>query len=52
MTDMDCEVIVTTEPHISQEEWLSFIETTAGSLADDPIERLSQGKNDARDEVR
>lgn len=39
-TDVDCEVTVTVQPQFTHEEWLAFIEETAGSLADDPIERL------------
>lgn len=32
-------------------EWLAFIEETAGSLADDPIERGPQGEHEIRDEI-
>ncbi len=50
--DSDCEVVVVVQPSASQQEWLAFIEETAGSLADDPIERLPQGEHEVRDEIR
>jgi hypothetical protein len=50
--DVDCEVTITLQPPLSKEEWLRFIDETAGSLADDPIERLPQGEPDRRDEIR
>jgi hypothetical protein len=34
-----------------QAEWLAFIEATAGSLADDPIERPPQSEYQIRDEM-
>lgn len=50
--DVDCEVTITLQTPMSQEEWHRFIDETAGSLADDPIERLPQGEPDQRDEIR
>ena len=32
-------------------EWIAFVERTAGSLADNPIERLPQGEHEVRDEL-
>lgn len=49
--DCDCEVVVVVQPSVSHQEWLAFIEETAGSLADDPIERLPQGEHEIRDEI-
>lgn len=49
ITDVDCDVVVTIPPHMTAEEWNLFIDRTAGSLADDPIERLSQGEYEQRD---
>lgn len=38
--DKEMEVVVIfVRPSMSQEEWHSFINATAGSLAEDPIER-------------
>ena len=50
-SDVDCEVLVTIERKMTREAWLAFIDETAGSLADDPIERLEQGTPDFRDEI-
>jgi hypothetical protein len=35
---------------MTQEEWRAFIDETAGSLADDPIERGDQGIIQIRNE--
>jgi hypothetical protein len=51
LTNVDCEVTVYVQPEISREEWLRFIDETAGSMADTPIERLPQGASDLRDEI-
>jgi hypothetical protein len=51
-TNIDCEVTVTYELSMSQEEWLRFLDETYGSLADDPIERLPQGEVEHRDPIR
>jgi hypothetical protein len=51
MKDVDCEVVVTLHPRMTRAEWLAFIEETAGSLADNPIERLPQGEYEIRDEI-
>jgi hypothetical protein len=59
-TDRDLEVVVVIESLATTDdesaaaraEWLAFIEQTAGSLADDPIERLPQGDFDVRDEIQ
>jgi hypothetical protein len=37
--------------NFAREEWLAFIESTAGSLANDPIERGDQGTHEIRDEM-
>lgn len=50
--DVDCEVIVTVPPHMTAEEWNNFIDRTANSLADDPIERLPQGDYEQRDHIQ
>ena len=56
-SNSDLEVIVvvsstTPQPeNFDRAEWLAFIEATAGSLADDPIERGSQGTYEIRDEI-
>lgn len=34
-----------------RQDWLQFIEETAGSLANDPIERGDQGTLEIRDEI-
>jgi hypothetical protein len=45
ITNQDLEVVVVVEPltqvkaETDRAEWLAFIEATAGSLADNPIER-------------
>ena len=33
------------------QEWLTFIEQTYGSLADDPIERVEQGAYEVREAI-
>jgi len=47
IADVDCEIVVTVPSaaakQMTAEEWSQFIDQTAGSLADDPIERLPQG---------
>jgi hypothetical protein len=51
-TDVDCEVTIRIQPPpLTREEWKAFIDATAGSLADDPIERGDQGTPEVRDEV-
>lgn len=50
-SDVDCEVTITIEHKTSRELWLTLINETAGSLADDPVERLPQGRSDIRDEI-
>jgi hypothetical protein len=49
--DVDCEVTITVQPRMTKEEWFAFIQRTAGSLSDNPIERLPQGNSDVRDEI-
>jgi hypothetical protein len=51
VSDVDCDVIVTTSAPMTPEEWNLFIDKTAGSLADDPIERPSQGSYEQRDPI-
>ncbi|MBL8163661.1 MAG: hypothetical protein JNJ61_16870 [Anaerolineae bacterium] len=50
--NVDCEVVINIQPNMSREEWLAFIEETAGSLADDPIQRWPQGEHELRDEIQ
>ncbi len=35
----------------SMQEWLTFVETTYGSLASDPIERGEQGRYEVREGI-
>ena len=51
ITDVDCDVVVTIPPHMTAAEWNQFVDRTAGSLADDPIERLPQGEYEQRDAI-
>jgi hypothetical protein len=50
-TNVDCEISITVRSKMSQDEWAAFIEETAGSLADDPIERPAALPLDIRDEI-
>jgi hypothetical protein len=50
-SDVDCEVVVTVKPKMTRAEWIAFINETAGSLSDDPIERGDQGILETRDEI-
>jgi hypothetical protein len=54
----DVEVVVVVQRTVGLEdaetkraEWLAFLDATYGSLADDPIERPSQGEYEVRDEI-
>jgi hypothetical protein len=49
--DVDYEVVINIQPSMTPEDWLQFIEETAGSLADDPIQRWPQGEHEIRDEI-
>jgi hypothetical protein len=53
--DTDLEVVVVVQPTTVQDfdraEWLAFIDETAGSLTDDPIERLPQGDYEKREPI-
>ncbi len=51
IADVDCDVVVTVPPMMTTEEWNQFVDRTAGSLADDPIERLPQGDYEQRDPI-
>jgi len=51
LSDTDYDITVLLQPRMTREEWLAFIEETAGSLADDPIEREPQGEYEVRDEL-
>lgn len=51
LSDVDYDITVLLQPRMTREEWLAFIEETAGSLADDPIEREPQGEYEVRDEL-
>jgi hypothetical protein len=52
-SDVDLEVLLVVQPlpadRGDREEWLAFIERTAGSLAEDPIERPPQGEYEVRE---
>jgi hypothetical protein len=57
--DADREVIVTVEPvngaeaprDLDREEWLGFIDETAGSIDDPTFERPPQGEYEQREEL-
>jgi hypothetical protein len=53
--DADLEIVVVMQPSetpVNELGWpVGFFEETYGSLADDPIERPSQGEYEVRDEV-
>ena len=49
--NVDCDIVIRVRPKLSQDEWRAFVEATAGSLADDPIERNQPPYPDARDEI-
>lgn len=55
MANQEVEVVVVVQPlqpkALTQAEWVAFIDATAGSLADDPIERPDQGEYEIRDEI-
>jgi len=56
-SNSDLEVIVVVQSQTPQTdnfdraEWIAFVESIAGSLADDPIERGAQGIHEIRDEI-
>jgi hypothetical protein len=50
-SNVDCDIFIRVRPKLSQEEWRAFLEATAGSLADDPIERNQPLYPDVRDEI-
>jgi hypothetical protein len=37
--NVHCDITIQVRPRLSPEEWRAFLESTAGILADDPIER-------------
>jgi hypothetical protein len=47
----DCDITIRVRPKLSQEEWRAVVEATAGSLADDPIERNQPPYLDVRDDI-
>jgi hypothetical protein len=52
LSDTALDVVVVLHPvKTEQSEWEAFIEATAGSLADDPIEHPQQGSYEQRDEL-
>ncbi len=51
VTDVDCDVLVTTSLQMTPEEWNQFIDMTAGSLAAGPLERLPQGEYEQRESI-
>ncbi len=56
-SNSDLEIVVVVQStsvqpdNFDRAEWLAFIESTAGSLATDPIERGTQGIHEIRDEI-
>lgn len=54
-SELEVVVVVQSTPvqstQFDRAEWLAFIESTAGSLADNPIERGDQGEFEVRDEI-
>jgi hypothetical protein len=44
-------VTVQTIPEMTREEWLRFIEATAGKIDDPTFERPPQGESEQRDEL-
>lgn len=51
VADVDGEIVGTVPPRMTAEEWQAFDERTAGSLADDPIERLPQGDYEQQEPI-
>jgi hypothetical protein len=52
MSDTDLEVLVVVQPKEKRGWSPGYFERTAGSLADDPIERPPQGDYEQRDALR
>jgi hypothetical protein len=48
--DVEVVLVLNVRTKMTQEEWRAFIDETAGSLADDPIERGDQGIIQIRNE--
>lgn len=51
LSDTDLEVLVVVQPRIQQGWPPNYFEETAGSLADDPLERPAQGDYEHREEL-
>ena len=55
VANADLEVLVVVQPiaqtNEDHAEWLAFIERTAGSLADDPVDRPPQGDYETREPI-
>jgi len=55
MADTEVEITLTISANVpkemTHEEWLAFLEETAGSLSDDPIERGPQGEYEERESI-
>ena len=51
--DLEVVLVIQTLPKADddREEWLAFLEQTAGSLSDDPIKRPPQGDYDVREAI-
>ncbi len=49
--NVDCDITIRVRPKLSQEEWRAFLEATAGSLADDPIECNQPLQPDVREDI-
>jgi hypothetical protein len=49
--NVECDITIRVRRKLSQDEWRAFLDETAGSLADDPIERNQPPYPDVRDEI-
>ena len=49
--NFDCDVVIRVRRRLSPAEWRTFLEETAGSLSDDPIERAPQPPIEERDDI-
>lgn len=51
--NVDCDVVIvyTIQPKDGPKDWEVFVNSTYGSLADDPIERPAELPPDVRDEI-
>jgi hypothetical protein len=49
--NVNCDITIHVRPKLTQEEWRAFLETTAGILADNPIERGDEPPLEQRDHL-